>query len=95
MTENNKEAFETILFEETDCLCGNNKEKGWLNKVGGDMICEDCDIGGCNQMITEEDFECEEEDPCETCIVCLEKYDYKNTGRMCLVHDPRDLRGEE
>jgi len=44
-------------FEETDCLCGNNKEKGWLNKVGGDMICEDCDIGGCNQMITEEERE--------------------------------------
>ena len=32
-----------------------------------------------------------EEDPCETCIVCVDKYDYKNTGKMCLVHDPRDL----
>ena len=43
----------------------------------------------------EEEEEEEEEDPCEVCIVCVEKYDYKNTGRMCLIHDPRDLRGEE
>ena len=43
-------------FQETNCLCGNNKHKGWLNKVGGDMICEDCDIGGVNQMITEEEI---------------------------------------
>jgi len=43
-----------IAYAETDCLCGNNHHKGWLDKVGGDMICEDCDIGGCNQMISED-----------------------------------------
>ena len=43
-------------FKNTDCLCGNNKHKGWLDKVGGDMICEDCDIDGINPMITEADL---------------------------------------
>lgn len=43
-------------FKNTDCLCGNNKEKGWLDEVGGDMICEDCDIDGSNPMITEADL---------------------------------------
>ena len=34
---------------------------------------------------------CEEcYDPCKTCIVCVDKYDYNNTGKMCLIHDPRD-----
>jgi hypothetical protein len=35
-------------FKNTDCLCGNNIEKGWLDKVGGIMVCEDCDIDGIN-----------------------------------------------
>lgn len=36
----------------------------------------------------------EEEDPCENCIVCVEKYNYNETGKMCLDHDPRDLYTE-
>ena len=34
-------------------------------------------------------------DPCKTCIVCVDMFDYNNTGKMCLIHDPRDLRGEK
>ena len=57
---------------------------------------------GCNEPVckfTEEpphkddrdEALCEEcYDPCKTCIVCVDKYDYNNTGKMCLIHDPRD-----
>ena len=32
-------------FEEEDCVCGNNKHKGF---VDNEMRCEDCDIDGYN-----------------------------------------------
>jgi hypothetical protein len=40
------------LYEKTNCLCGDNKHKGWLDECGGVMICENCDIDGYNPMIT-------------------------------------------
>jgi hypothetical protein len=41
-------------FEKTDCLCGDNKHKGWLNERGGMMLCENCDVDGCNARITQD-----------------------------------------
>jgi len=40
-----------VKFKNTDCLCGNNIKKGWFDKVGGIMVCEDCDIDGINPMV--------------------------------------------
>ena len=62
-----------LLYRRSDCLCGNNHKKGWLDKIGGDMICEDCDIGGINQMITEEDLPKDIFIPL-TCFKCEKKY---------------------
>jgi len=62
-----REQQQEKLFEETDCLCGNNRHKGWLNKVGGDMICEDCDVDGINPMISEQTLEDKEEPPKKRC----------------------------
>ena len=33
-------------FDDKDCECGNNREKGF--DTNGDMRCEDCDIDGIN-----------------------------------------------
>ena len=71
--------------------CGIELRNGCANNPSDHSIFDGCcDI--CRDKCRsddETDYD-EEEDPCETCIVCVEKYDYKNTGRMCLTHDPSD-----
>ena len=35
---------------------------------------------------SESDYD-EEEDPSETCIICIDKYNYMETGKCCNLHD--------
>jgi hypothetical protein len=62
-----------------------------------ELTCESCGIDGWRLDSGAIQYGCEcgdsdeDEDPCATCIVCVDKYDYNNTGEMCLDHDPRDL----
>ena len=62
INEDNKEEIEEHIFEETDCLCGNNNEKSWWSVWEGllapeqrFMTCKDCVDGVRKQFITEED----------------------------------------
>ena len=66
-----------------------------------ELTCESCGIDGWRLDSGAIQYGCEcgdsdeDEDPCATCIVCVDKYDYNNTGEMCLDHDPRDLEDSD
>ena len=79
-----KDNYAEEQYKKTDCLCGNNKHKGWLDEVGGDMICEDC----------EDEYL---ETKCEDCgIINCEDFSYyeNRCGDCCYKKDMRNREYE-
>ena len=86
--EEARKFYYSIDLETEDYMC---KEIEWIcNRTDY----PDTDIVECEyhkDWEDEEESEDEFEDPCKTCIVCVDKFNYNKTGKMCLVHDPIDL----
>lgn len=78
MSETQKKTKVTIRKRLPCPQCGKGNMFDYYDKPSDDDVCSDCEE---SQLI---------KDPCETCIMCVDKYDYKNTGKMCLVHDPSE-----
>tara|TARA_B110000208_G_scaffold70668_1_gene91068 strand:- start:51 stop:320 length:270 start_codon:yes stop_codon:yes gene_type:complete len=86
---NNKKNFDNCMNSIIECRTFYDDNK-WNDRLDDETGYTFISNAFCNIRVNkwyDNDSDSEEEDPSETCIICIDKYNYMETGKCCNLHD--------